>query len=112
MSAVDGSLIDIEEGNNNYFDWSHTLIIGNDAIKYHQIVIIKKKSASVVGETENEVWVDIEKKNLNNKSIQDLEKFLKSQDSDERFDKFKSYLDKNNIKFKKGDWQSFDTFDT
>lgn len=106
MSAVDEILI--EEGNNNYIDWSHKLIIDNDEIQYHQIVIIKKKSVSVLGETENEVWVDIEKKNLNNKSIQDLEKFLKSQDSDERFDKFKSYLDKNNIKFKKGDWQSFD----
>ena len=35
-------------------------------------------------------------------------KFLKSQKED-RFEKFIDYLTQNNIKFEKGDWQSFDS---
>ena len=105
----DKKYIIIDEDENESIKWSDTLSEDINNIKYHQIIYIKDKSIAVLGESENEVWVDIDKKNLNNKTLIDFEKFLKSQNQNEdRFEKFKDYLTKNNIKFKEGDWQSFD----
>lgn len=105
----DEKYIIIDEDENESIKWSDTLSEDINNIKYHQIIYIKDKSIAVLGESENEVWVDIDKKNLNNKTLIDFEKFLKSQNQNkDRFEKFKDYLTKNNIKFKEGDWQSFD----
>ena len=105
----DEKYIIIDEDENESIKWSDTLSEDINNIKYHQIIYIKDKSIAVLGESENEVWVDIDKKNLNNKTLIDFEKFLKSQSQNkDRFEKFKDYLTKNNIKFKEGDWQSFD----
>ena len=105
----DKKYIIIDEDENESIKWSDTLREDINNIKYHQIIYIKDKSIAVLGESENEVWVDIDKKNLNNKTLIDFEKFLKSQNQNkDRFEKFKDYLTKNNIKFKEGDWQSFD----
>jgi|TARA_B110000259_G_C13808689_1_gene319790 hypothetical protein len=105
----DKKYIIIDEDENESIKWSDTLSEDINNIKYHQIIYIKDKSIAVLGESENEVWVDIDKKNLNNKTLIDFEKFLKSQNQNkDRFEKFKDYLTKNNIKFKEGDWQSFD----
>ena len=105
----DKKYIIIDEDENESIKWSDTLSEDINNIKYHQIIYIKDKSIAVLGESENEVWVDIDKKNLNNKTLIDFEKFLKSQNQKkDRFEKFKDYLTKNNIKFKEGDWQSFD----
>ena len=105
----DKKYIIIDEDENESIKWSDTLSEDINNIKYHQIIYIKDKSIAVLGESENEVWVDIDKKNLNNKTLIDFEKFLKSQSQNkDRFEKFKDYLTKNNIKFKEGDWQSFD----
>ena len=99
----------IDEGKNQHIEWSDTLREENDKIQYHEIIYIKDKSISILGENESEVWIDIDKKNLNNKTINDFEKLLKSYEKNERFDKFKEYLKENKIKFEKGDWQSFDS---
>ena len=105
----DKKYIIIDEDENESIKWSDTLSEDINNIKYHQIIYIKDKSIAVLGESENEVWVDIDKKNLNNKTLIDFEKFLKLQNQKkDRFEKFKDYLTKNNIKFKEGDWQSFD----
>ena len=105
----DKKYIIIDEDENESIKWSDTLSEDINNIKYHQIIYIKDKSIAVLGESENEVWVDIDKKNLNNKTLIDFKKFLKSQNQNkDRFEKFKDYLTKNNIKFKEGDWQSFD----
>ena len=105
----DEKYIIIDEDENESIKWSDTLSEDINNIKYHQIIYIKDKSIAVLGESENEVWVDIDKKNLNNKTLIDFKKFLKSQNQNkDRFEKFKDYLTKNNIKFKEGDWQSFD----
>ena len=105
----DEKYIIIDEDENESIKWSDTLREDINNIKYHQIIYIKDKSIAVLGESENEVWVDIDKKNLNNKTLIDFKKFLKSQNQNkDRFEKFKDYLTKNNIKFKEGDWQSFD----
>ena len=105
----DKKYIIIDEDENESIKWSDTLREDINNIKYHQIIYIKDKSIAVLGESENEVWVDIDKKNLNNKTLIDFKKFLKSQNQNkDRFEKFKDYLTKNNIKFKEGDWQSFD----
>jgi len=103
----DKNYIIIDEGENKSVKWSDTLSEDINNIKYHQIIYIKDKSIAALGESENEVWIDIDKKNLSNKALIDFENFLKSQNED-RFEKFKEYLTKNNIQFKEGDWQSFD----
>ena len=97
----------IDKGENKLIEWSDTLTESISKIQYHQIIYIKDKKIAVIGESENEVWIDIDKKDLNNKTLIDFEKFLKSQKED-RFEKFIDYLKQNNIKFEKGDWQSFD----
>ena len=89
----------IDEGKNQHIEWSDTLREENDKIQYHEIIYIKDKSISILGENESEVWIDIDKKNLNNKTINDFEKLLKSYEKNERFDKFKEYLKENKIKF-------------
>jgi len=85
----------IDEGKNQHIEWSDTLREENDKIQYHEIIYIKDKSISILGENESEVWIDIDKKNLNNKTINDFEKLLKSYEKNERFDKFKEYLKEN-----------------
>ena len=79
----------IDEGKNQHIEWSDTLREENDKIQYHEIIYIKDKSISILGENESEVWIDIDKKNLNNKTINDFEKLLKSSEKNERFDKFR-----------------------
>ena len=69
----DKKYIIIDEDENESIKWSDTLSEDINNIKYHQIIYIKDKSIAVLGESENEVWVDIDKKNLNNKTLIDFE---------------------------------------
>ena len=52
----------IDEGKNQHIEWSDTLREENDKIQYHEIIYIKDKSISILGENESEVWIDIDKK--------------------------------------------------
>jgi hypothetical protein len=71
----DKNYIIIDEGENKSVKWSDTLSEDINNIKYHQIIYIKDKSIAALGESENEVWIDIDKKNLSNKALIDFESF-------------------------------------
>jgi hypothetical protein len=93
--------------------WSHTLEEDDEKIKYHQIYYDIDKSISVLGEEENEKWIEINKEDLKDlPTINFLEYFhtflkdCKKRKADS-LEELKKFLNKVNIKFEEGDWQSF-----
>ena len=92
--------------------WSYTLKEDDEKIKYHQIYYDIDKSMSVLGEEENEKWIEINKEDLKDlpslNHFDHLHSFLKSlKHGDDLLEKFKEYLKKINIKFEEDSWQSF-----
>tara|TARA_B110000263_G_C15212308_1_gene465852 strand:- start:534 stop:887 length:354 start_codon:yes stop_codon:yes gene_type:complete len=92
--------------------WSYTLREDDEKITYHQIYYDIDKSLSVLGEDENEKWIEINKLDLKDLSsishFDYLHSFLKSlKHKDDLLEEFKEYLKKANIKFKEDSWQSF-----
>ena len=99
------------------FKWDFTLSEEGDydtgTIKYHEIFYDIDKTAAVIGEEENEKWITINKRDCKDIPTLDFfkyfQKFLldhKKKEAD-LLEELKKHLNKVNIKFEKGDWQSF-----
>jgi hypothetical protein len=87
----------------------------NGKIKYHEIIYDINKSVAVLGESENEKWIEIKKADLANVPHihSPLEFYVPLLNSYKKksldiLEEFKKYLNEFNIKFEEGDWQSFD----
>ena len=82
-------------------------------IKYHQLFYDIDKSISVLGEEENEKWIIINKRDLKDLPACDflayfhvLLKDFQRKELD-LLKELKVHLNKINVKFEEGDWQSF-----
>ena len=97
--------------------WHFTLVEEGDfetgTIKYQQHYYAIDKSISVLGEDENEKWIIINKKDLKNLPASDFLAYFHILLKDyqkkklDLIEELKVHLNKINIKFKEGDWQSF-----
>ena len=123
---LSGKTITISEGQkltkDNKVAWKWIYTISDDGkdfdnciIKYHQMIYDIDKSFAVIGEQENEKWIEIKRSDC--KSVphifSPLEWFvpqLNSYKSKELniLEEFKKDLKKTFIKYEEGDWQSFD----
>jgi len=87
----------------------------NCIIKYHELIYDIDKSISVLGETENEKWIEIKRSDCKDVPhiYSPLEWFVPQLNSFKEkeldiLETFKEYLKTYSIKFEEGDWQSFD----
>ena len=82
-------------------------------IKYHELFYDIDKSISVLGEEENEKWIVINKRDLKDIPATDFLAYfhilLKDYQKKELdlLEELKKHLNKVNIKFVEGNWQSF-----
>tara|TARA_B100000768_G_C11197672_1_gene340280 strand:+ start:627 stop:1034 length:408 start_codon:yes stop_codon:yes gene_type:complete len=82
-------------------------------IKYHELFFDIDKSISVLGEEENEKWIVMNKRDLKNIPAVDFlayfHNLLKDYQKKELdlLEELKKHLNKINIKFEEGNWQSF-----
>ena len=82
-------------------------------IKYHELFYDIDKSISVLGEEENEKWIVINKRDLKNIPAVDLLAYFHNLLKDyqkknlDLLEELKKHLNKVNIKFEEGNWQSF-----
>ena len=82
-------------------------------IKYHELFYDIDKSISVLGEEENEKWIVINKRDLKNIPAVDFLAYFHNLLKDyqkknlDLLEELKKHLNKVNIKFVEGNWQSF-----
>ena len=123
---LSGKTITISEGQkltkDNKVAWKWIYTISDDGkdfdnciIKYHQLIYDIDKSFAVIGEKENEKWIEIKRSDCKRVPhiFSPLEWFvpqLNSYKSKELniLEEFKKDLKKTFIKYEEGDWQSFD----
>jgi hypothetical protein len=82
-------------------------------IKYHELFYDIDKSISVLGEEENEKWIVMNKRDLKNIPAVDFLAYFHNLLKDyqkknlDLLEELKKHLNKVNIKFVEGNWQSF-----
>ena len=82
-------------------------------IKYHELFYDIDKSISVLGEEENEKWIVMKKRDLKNIPAVDFLAYFHNLLKDyqkkklDLLEELKKHLNKVNIKFEEGNWQSF-----
>ena len=99
---IDRSVI-IRKFENQIASYSDYLSETSDKIMYREY-ITPKKGKEIIPEMEYEEYVDIDKKNLNGVTFDQIHDFLKDTKPENRIDNLKKFLKFNNISYETELW--------